>query len=80
MRELLRRAGLPTTAPAIGAATALESVLVEHEDPTLIAQLLAELGLAGSGTTSLLGALKRELEAGETEGRTWARRSNASTS
>jgi len=60
----------------------LVSVLVEHEDPVLIAQFLAELGLAGRGNTSLLQALKGGLERAAThpEGPTWARKSNASSS
>jgi hypothetical protein len=65
-----------------GPAPVVESFAIEHEDPALMAQLLAELGLEARANTGFLKGLKQTLgiALSESEGQAWARKSNASSS
>ncbi|QQR74614.1 MAG: hypothetical protein IPJ17_03205 [Holophagales bacterium] len=60
----------------------LQSFSIEHEDPSLVVQVLEELGLGALANTSLLQGLRVALGLPLTEPgiRSWPKRSNASTS
>ena len=66
----------------IEATTRVQSFAIEHEDPALLRQVLAELGLEGAANTSFLQGLRGALGLQLTDpgSRPWARKSNASTS
>lgn len=60
----------------------LQSFSIEHEDPSLVVQILGELGLDASANTSLLQGLRSALGLPLTDPgvRSWPKKSNASTS
>ncbi len=66
----------------IGASTVMDSFTMEHEDPSLLVQMLAELGLDPDLNINLLQALKHVLglPANNARNLTWPRKSSASFS
>lgn len=64
-----------------GPSVRLQSFSIEHEDPSLIAQVLRDLGLETRGNTNFLQGLKHALGLPTTDpgNRTWLRKSSAST-
>ena len=63
-------------------STSVDSFSIEHEDPSLMAELLADQGLTTSTNTSFVQALRESLglkPLNQMEGQTWAKRSSASS-
>jgi hypothetical protein len=71
--------GLETV--AMGPSRRADSFVLEHEDPSLMAQLLRDLGLDALANTNFLQGLKQALDLPQQdpERPTWARKSNASS-